>query len=56
MSISGPRAVSARRRGGASYGQTDEDGHDVDQRSACGLGKTAGNTAFLKEVTEEKHT
>ena len=23
--------------GGASYGQTDEDGHDVDQRSACGL-------------------
>ena len=42
--------------GGASYGQTDEDSHDVDQRSACGLGQTTGNTALLEEVAEEEHT
>ena len=43
------------RLGGRTDGQADQDRNDVHERTAGGFCETAGDAAFLQEVTEEEH-
>ena len=42
--------------GRGTYGETEQDGDAVDERTLGSLGKTASDTTYVQQVTEEEHT